>query len=649
LQIISPKKILTPREMELSEHILAKCGGLPEVITAIGKYCRFGYEYKLKNINENFMEILETNVLYFDCLRGLFSWMQCYFEDCKDSLKPCIFYLPVFPTNHNFRRRRLLRRWIAEGYSIDTSSGTAEENGERMFSELVDLSIIQQPSSKSLCRVNGFFHEYITSRPMEDNLVFALEGHCSLNSELVGKHLSIRKSWDRDNNVFGSIDFASLRSLTVFGEWRPIFMSTNVNMRLLRVLDLEDTSNVRDEDIEQIGKLVPRLKFLSLRGCRGITRLPNSFGGLRQLQTLDVRHSSIATLPQAIIKLLKLQYIRVGTSKQPWDEGGRVTSIPTDGASTSQQVAPTQAEEGASTNSSQLASPGVVRASMHSRIRPHRMLSRWLSKLSGKTQHHDNCGVDVPARIGKLTALHTLGVISVSGEGGKAIVMELQTLSRLRRLGLCGINRENFKEFWSAISGHGHLESLSVQVDEDREHGLICCFDDTIAPPPKNLKSLKLYGYVHILPVGWIKQLDNLKMLDLEMTVLRQQDIDVLDELQNRDAICRLCVRLTNEGEIQFRTPINISFHNLEVLEIDCASKFQVTFLPVQQFNYVEVLKVHCSSGSSLQIFGIVNLEYLKNVWLKGSYRDELKEDLRRQLSRNRKHPVLNLVQQCLS
>jgi hypothetical protein len=61
-------------------------------------------------------------------------------------------------------------RWIAEGYSRDTSGTSAEENAERLFSELVSLSIVQQQNNV-LFQVNGFFHEYIISRPMEDNLV----------------------------------------------------------------------------------------------------------------------------------------------------------------------------------------------------------------------------------------------------------------------------------------------------------------------------------------------------------------------------------------------------------------------------------------------------------------------------------------------
>jgi hypothetical protein len=121
----------------------------------------------------------------------MFSWMQSYIDACSDSIRPCIFYLPIFCGEKKIRRQRLLWRWIAEGYCRDTSDGTTcEENGEKFISELVNLSIIQQSErNKVFCEINGFIHEYIISRPTEDNLDFAFEGRCSLNSTRAGQHL----------------------------------------------------------------------------------------------------------------------------------------------------------------------------------------------------------------------------------------------------------------------------------------------------------------------------------------------------------------------------------------------------------------------------------------------------------------------------
>jgi hypothetical protein len=129
----------------------------------------------LKGIDDDFMGKFTTS-RKFQSLVGLFSWIKSYFDHCPESLKPCIFYLLVFPMDKIIKRRRLLRRWIAESYCRDTSSSTAEKNGEKLISELADLSIIQHNPGKVYCQVNGFFREYIMSRPMEDNLVWHWRG-----------------------------------------------------------------------------------------------------------------------------------------------------------------------------------------------------------------------------------------------------------------------------------------------------------------------------------------------------------------------------------------------------------------------------------------------------------------------------------------
>eukprot|EP00267_Zea_mays_P029939 XP_008661094.1 probable disease resistance protein At1g12280 [Zea mays] len=225
---------------------------------------------RLEDFDDNFMGLLETHPA-FGSLRGLFDWVHSYFNSCPDWLKPCIFYLSIFPLDHKIRRRRLVGRWMAEGYSRDTKERTAEDNGEEFIVHLRKLNTNE------------------------------LAAHGTT------PHLTIGETWDRDRIVYESTGLGRLRSLTVFGRWKPFFVSDK--MSVLRVLDLEDASSdsVRNADLEQMVKLLPRLKFLSLRGCKEITRLPDSLGGLRQLQTLDIRHTSVLALPRSVTSLLSTE------------------------------------------------------------------------------------------------------------------------------------------------------------------------------------------------------------------------------------------------------------------------------------------------------------------------------------------------------
>ncbi|XP_062197850.1 disease resistance protein Pik-2-like [Phragmites australis] len=597
--------ITDSKAAELQELIL-KCGGLPKVIVAIADFLApktVTWMDSASSMNRRFMHELESSP-EFASLQALFGWMHSYFRTCPDFLKPCIFYLSIFPRDHCIRRRRLVRRWIAEGYSRDSDKSSAEERGECFFSRLLDLSIIQQPphsvttafndTRMVLCQVNSFIREYIISRQMEENLVFELGGSCTMTTQRSGRHLSILESWDRDRIVFENIEFSRLRSLTVFGKWRSFFISDR--MRLLRVLDLENASDVKYKDLKQMMKLLSRLKYLSLRGCTDICRLPSSLGDLRQLETLDVLRTSVVTMPMTITKLKKLQYIRAGTI------------IPKE-----EQLTPDTS-----------ASPS--------------------SSVFCRSRQLD--GVEVSTRIGEMTALHTLGVVNVNSAGGRAILKELRKLTQLRKLGLSGINKKNSKEFFSALSGHGHLESLSVRVNKYHQELLDGIFPNVaVFSPPKNLQSLKLYGLVDKLPV-WINPLHKLTKLHLEMTILAEDTIRALQYLKL--CILRLSIKQVPGGKLDFCVMLHGEelrcYETVKVLEIACSSTFNVTF-GSQALQNLELLKAHCLSGSrsQLQFSGLEKLSELKEVQIKGSHDCTLKEALEQQLAMHQKNPVLKI------
>ncbi|XP_066341242.1 disease resistance protein Pik-2-like [Miscanthus floridulus] len=269
------KKTISSRDDDVLKSLVPKSGGLPKVIVAIASMMArmtVGWMDRARSINNKFIQELKNNG-EFGGLQGLFCWMQLYFRNCPDSLKPCMLYLSIFSPDGLIRRRRLVRRWIAVGYSRDSHEESTEEKGEKQFLDLLSLSIIQLPSTLGLDGrrtrivmpsqwVIGFFREYIVSQRMEENLVFELDGTCSVTTQRTGRHLFISKDWDRDRIVFKNIDFSRLRSLTVSGKWKSFFISES--MKLLRVLDLEDASDVKYCDPKKIVKWFPRIKFLSL-------------------------------------------------------------------------------------------------------------------------------------------------------------------------------------------------------------------------------------------------------------------------------------------------------------------------------------------------------------------------------------------------
>ncbi|KAF7105466.1 hypothetical protein CFC21_106275 [Triticum aestivum] len=655
-----PESKFPPNAEKISKLITSKCGSIPEVIVAIGKIASpgLGNIEWLEHINVEFMRVLDTPSSS-SSLRGLFCWMQSYFDACSDELKPCIFYMSIFPAEQSIRRRRLLRRWIAEGYSsCGGGGGIAEEKAEKLLADFMKLGIFykgQISSTTRSCKLNGFFYEYIKSRPMEDNLVFELEGSCGPGSRLTGQHLTITSSWDRDKIVFNSMDVSRLRSLTVYGKWVPFLISCD-KMKMLRVLDLEDTSSalesdgtgvVTDADLEMIGKLLTRLKFLSLRGCMQVTHLPDSMGAMRQLETLDVRHTSIFELPPAIItKLHKLQYIRAGnTDTTRLTPPPPPTPSPTPPPPSSPQPQPQPLEEvhgGTSPFLGAKAAALCVAPQASTRLKgackrwAHALVeSRSSSSCWWESRKQRSCrvaanggGVEVVCAaakgIGMLTELHTLGVVNIAGGRGALLLFleALKNLTQLRKLGLSGINPKNWKDLCSAISGHlPHLESLSLQLLVLEKQGGsydFACFDNSFRPP-KTLKSLKVFysstrGGAGASPASirpaWINQFPNLKRFNHEVRVSSQDDMDSIDHR---------CLS---------------------------SSSSRVTCGPREIF--AKAVSIHCCSscgGSScLQIDGLESILYLKEVFVTGPCSDGFKEELQRQLGKHQGKPTLRLL-----
>ncbi|WVZ91923.1 hypothetical protein U9M48_038034 [Paspalum notatum var. saurae] len=622
--------------------ILKKCSGLPLPIVTIGGFLsnqpKLAMEWR--KLNRHISAELEMNP-ELEAIRTILSKS---YDGLPYHLKSCFLYLSIFPEDHKISRRRLMRRWAAEGYAREIQGKSAEEIADDYFMKLIDRSMIL-PSQASIhsrrgidsCQVHDLMRDVSISKSLEENLVFRLEDGCSLNTEGTVRHLAISSNWNGGRSEFEDIvNQSSIRSLTVFGKWRSFFFS--MKMRMLRVLDLEGTSGLHDHHLEHIGKLL-HLNYLSLRGCIDIYYLPDSLGNLQQLETLDIKYTNILKLPKPIIRLRKPQYLRAGgnvsgTYQEMEEEimpklmQNRICMLTLFWgfcclACCAPQIMGDIWEEGGQPNRRDIftfwccaALPAVARGVS------------------------DGCGVEMPCGVSKLGALHTLGDIDIGPK--KAVLQDLRRLIRLRKLGVVDVNRENSVEFCKTLSALSNLESLYVR--SAGKPGLEGCleFDDgSSCSPPKNLSSLKLDGRLVKLP-GWIEGLHNLVKLKLEKTKLSEVDatLRVLGKLQNL-VILRL-LRDSFEEDEDLRLIFlgdEPMFQKLTVLQLkgidDLISvEFKQGAMPVLE------LLLFCEGRGKTSLLGLSSLPRFKELVLEGDYKGCSVDDLQEELARNTNKPT---------
>ncbi|CAL4980391.1 unnamed protein product [Urochloa decumbens] len=592
-----------PELIKEANQILKKCGGLPLAIDTIGGYLasRPKTRAEWRKLNENINAELEMNPE----LGMIRTVLQKSYDGLPYELKSCFLYLSIFPEDYIISRKRMVRRWTAEGYSSQRRGKSANEMAESYFTELKYRSMIlssQQSvhSRKSIdsCKVHDLIRDIAISKSMEENLVFSLEEGCGLSTHGTIRHLAISSNWKGDQSEFESIvDLSRIRSLTVFGNFRPFYISNK--MRLLRVLDLEGIHDLQYHQLDNIWKLI-HLKYLSLRGCYDIELLPDSLGNLRQLQLLDVRDTEVKALPKTIIKLRKLQYIHAGRKLDYVQE--------------EKNSLMRRCLQGAC-----LCATCCIPILCDIDGPSHKALTRCDACTFAccvkfpvlMTGVDDERGAMVPCGTRKLKDLHTLREVNVGR--GIAVLHDIKMLTGLRKLGVAGINKKNAPAFRSAISNLSRLESLSVR-SEARGTSLCGCLDD-ISSPPKNLQSLKLHGNLEKLP-EWIKELPHLVKLNLEFTRLSEHDasMEFLGKLPKLEILVLSWSWSLFEGEeLDFKSPqAGIAFRSLKVLRFKVESK--VKSVRIEEGTMPKLERLHLEADMVDNEFCFSGLESLPSI-----------------------------------
>ncbi|XP_037467588.1 disease resistance protein Pik-2-like [Triticum dicoccoides] len=292
------------------EQVWKICGGLPlAIITMAGHVaCNPGkeHQYWQKVCEDIFPESRKDgpeNLTQEEVSRIV---SHCY-NDMPAEIQTCSLYLSIFPKGCKISRKRLTRRWIAEGIVCEKDGLGVDVIAETYFNHLIRRKIIQPVEHNGngkvkKCVVHDMVLELIVRKASEENFITVVGGNWFMQppSSKV-RRLSIQDRDFKHAKDTEKMNLSHVRSLTIFGSLKKQLSSHSFKFGIVQVLDLEGCKDFKQHHIVEICEML-LLKYLSLRKT-DTKQLPDNIGKLKNLETLDIRETEVFELPKAVCQL----------------------------------------------------------------------------------------------------------------------------------------------------------------------------------------------------------------------------------------------------------------------------------------------------------------------------------------------------------
>ncbi|KAL6640875.1 hypothetical protein ACP70R_019056 [Stipagrostis hirtigluma subsp. patula] len=298
--------------VEVSVGLRMKCDGLPLALVSVARYVRMkrGQEDLnnfCKEVCMNLGEYLET-----DKLLERMQWVLARPFDSLDgyTYKASLLYFCTFNCAASpIRRNHMMRRWIAEGF-VNPEPG---REGSCMIEQLhkwqtlIDQNLITPTDVSNnykvkRCQPSGMVLEYISHKSKVENLVAFLG---EVPHPEYTRWLSLHNGTGRYEYALSNFPRSRPVTLVVSGRAGDGVLSF-ANCELLRVLDLEDCTDLEDRQLEKICDML-LLRYLGLG--MSVTRVPRKIAKLQFLETLDLKKTNIHAIPLEVILLPRLKHL----------------------------------------------------------------------------------------------------------------------------------------------------------------------------------------------------------------------------------------------------------------------------------------------------------------------------------------------------
>ncbi|CAL4991097.1 unnamed protein product [Urochloa decumbens] len=295
------------------QTILKKCDGLPLALINIAQLLKKPHQrtsiYCSKLCRDLGSHLHNEKVLS----RMKRVLIHSYNDLPSHDLKTCLLSVSIFPEDHHIKRKRLIRRWLAEGLVVKDVGRNLEDVASDRFEELIDRSMIQtvctsNSAAVKTCQVRGVLLDFIAHKSASENFITFINSNEPISKTESEATCAVRRLSLHNTTETGAIvnnDFSRIRSLTIFGHVGGYIEFQKC--KFLRVLDLEKCTELKETDIHDICKLM-QLKYLSLRGTN-VSEIPKEISNLQHLETLDIRETNVTVLPIEVFNLPQLAHL----------------------------------------------------------------------------------------------------------------------------------------------------------------------------------------------------------------------------------------------------------------------------------------------------------------------------------------------------
>ncbi|CAN6338340.1 unnamed protein product [Urochloa humidicola] len=537
------------------------------------------------------LERLNLHLSEFSTVSNAVSMIGFCYDDLPNHYKVCFLYLSIFPSESEFRRTSLVRRWATEGLVVGRDGLAAIDEAELCFNELVDRGLLlpandtENPTGKvKICKVHPHVLSFMARIPRDD-------GHAAGDSVLLppalahrlsipsGIHLSkrtrqasegLKKQMEKQMDLDGDV---VMKQDTVENMVKLLSLFRTRESGWIKVLDLEGYHGLTKKHLKEICNKIFQLRYLSLRNT-GIAELPKEINKLQDLETFDIRETNIEHFPSKSIVLPKLAQLLSGHHID--------------------------------------------------------------KETTGASSHGSFTAVDIPHGIGSMTNMQVLSHVRV-GDGSEEAALDMVRLQMLRKLGVV-INGKQASLLLKVVGMLSEcLMSLSIHISSGSDMVPDLNKEPKIFSPPRSLASLSIRGKVGGLP-KWLLKMDQLSDITLCETYLKESDITILGALINLRFI-----RLLSDSCDTKKLTFGKGFRSLEFLTVQ-GSDISAIFFEKRVAPKLE--KIVWSSICKMKTLGIHSLQGLKEIELHGDYDGA---SIRESIKSNPNNPVLKYMKPAVS